>query len=143
MIRQLFSPSHSLWLHGGLALIRVITGLFMIYHGWEVFDENKMREYTKWLTDLSFPSPPFMAYAGKASELLSGICLTLGLLTRIAVIPLAVTMAVICFGMGHGRIFTEDQHPFLFLLLAGVFFFAGPGKWSLDQALFGKPGKPG
>jgi uncharacterized membrane protein YphA (DoxX/SURF4 family) len=130
-----------IWFNGGLALIRVITGLFMAWHGWEVFDGNKMQEYTKWLTDLSFPSPSFMAYAGKVSELLSGVLLVLGLLTRLAVIPLAVTMTLICFGMGHGRIFTEDQHPFLFVLLAGVFFFAGPGKWSLDRLLFGNQRK--
>jgi uncharacterized membrane protein YphA (DoxX/SURF4 family) len=70
--------------------------------------------------------------------LASGTFLTVGLLTRLAVIPLAITMTVICFGMGKGRIFLEDQHPFLFVLLSLVFFFAGSGKWSLDQAIFGR-----
>jgi putative oxidoreductase len=45
-------------------------------------------------------------------------------------------MAIICFGIGKGRVFMEDQHPFLFILLAFVFFFTGPGKWSLDYLLF-------
>jgi putative oxidoreductase len=38
--------------------------------------------------------------------------------------------------MGHGKIFSDDQHPFLFVLLSLVFFFSGPGKWSMDELLF-------
>jgi putative oxidoreductase len=122
----------------GLGLIRILTGLFMVYHGWEVFSADKMTGYQQWLTDLKFPSPALMAYLGKGSELVGGILLTLGLLTRLAVIPLIGTMAVICFGMGHGKIFMDDQHPFLFILLFLVFFFCGPGRYSLDKILFRK-----
>ncbi|KAA2241829.1 DoxX family protein [Chitinophaga agrisoli] len=135
MLKRFLSPSYTPW-QGGLALMRIITGLLMVYHGWEVFDKAKMDEYAKWLTDLHFPAPAFMAYLGKSTEWVSGILLTLGLLTRLAVIPLAIAMTVVCFGMGNGRILTQDQHPFLFVLLAGVFFFTGPGKWSLDQVFF-------
>src|SRR5688572_7741804 len=135
MIRSFLSP-RGLWQNSGIAMIRIILGVFMIYHGWEVFDPGKMNEYSKWLTDIKFPSPRLLAYLGKAIELISGILITVGLFTRLAIIPLAVTMAIICFGIGKGRIFMEDQHPFLFILLAFVFFFTGPGKWSLDYLLF-------
>jgi putative oxidoreductase len=135
MIRTFFSPG-GLWQNSGIAMIRIIVGVFMIYHGWEVFDANKMNEYSKWLTDIKFPSPGFLAYLGKSIELISGILITVGLFTRLAIIPLAITMAIICFGIGKGRVFMEDQHPFLFILLAFVFFFTGPGKWSLDYLLF-------
>lgn len=135
MIKQFFS-SQGFWQEGGLAAVRIITGLLMIYHGWEVFDTSKMTDYAKWLTDLKFLTPVLMAYVGKGAELAGGILLTVGLLTRPAAIALAVTMAVICFGMGKGRIWMEDQHPFLFILLATVFFFTGGGKWSLDRVLF-------
>jgi putative oxidoreductase len=47
-------------------------------------------------------------------------------------------MTFIAFFIGHGRIHMEDQHPFLFVLLALVFVFTGPGKWSLDSLLFGR-----
>ncbi len=137
MIKQFFSPD-SLLQDVGLALVRMVVGSFMIYHGWEIWEGGKMNDYAKWLTELHFPFPSLMAYLGKSTELISGILLTLGLFTRMAVIPLAITMIVICFGMGQGRIFMEDQHPFLFVLLALVFFFTGPGKWSLDQVIFGR-----
>jgi putative oxidoreductase len=32
----------------GLTVVRVVTGLLMIYHGWEVFDASKMQGYTEW-----------------------------------------------------------------------------------------------
>jgi uncharacterized membrane protein YphA (DoxX/SURF4 family) len=137
MLKRFLSPS-PLWQEAGLTLIRIIVGSFMVYHGSEVFDKQKMVDYAKWLNDLHFPSPLFMAYLGKGLELVAGIFFLLGFLTRLAIIPLAVTMLVISFGMGHGKIFMDDQHPFLFVLLFLVIFFTGPGKFSLDHLFFGK-----
>jgi uncharacterized membrane protein YphA (DoxX/SURF4 family) len=47
-------------------------------------------------------------------------------------------MLYITFVVGGGKIWYEDQYPFLFVLLAMVFFFTGPGKWSIDSSLFNK-----
>jgi putative oxidoreductase len=134
-MNKLLSPA-PLWQQQGLGIIRIIIGLFMIYHGLEIFDKAKMNEYTKWLVDMPLPAPAFMAYLGKAAELLSGILLALGLFTRPAALLLAITMTFIAFGIGHGKVYMEDQHPFLFVLLAFVFIFTGPGRWSLDKLLF-------
>lgn len=137
MIKQFFSP-RGLWQNQGLGLIRILVGVFLIYHGSDIMDKNKMNDAAKWLTDLHFPFPSLMAYLGKGSELAGGIGLFLGLFTRLMVIPVMITMITICFGMGHGKIFSDDQHPFLFVLLSLVFFFSGPGKWSMDELLFKK-----
>ncbi|MCC6281546.1 MAG: DoxX family protein, partial [Saprospiraceae bacterium] len=40
------------------------------------------------------------------------------------------------FGMGHGKIWYEDQHPFMFVMFGVLFLFGGGGKWSLDGVLF-------
>ena len=135
MLKVFFAPD-GLLADAGLLLVRIFVGAFMIYHGWEVFLPDKMNGYNQWLMDLKFPAPRFMAYLGKGSELVGGILFLLGLFTRFAAIVLAITMGIISFAMGHGRIFTDDQHPFLFVLLAAVFFFTGPGKWSLDYLFF-------
>ena len=132
----ILSP-YPLWQEAGLLVIRLLTGAFMVYHGWEVFLPDKIEGYAQWLTDLKFPAPRFMAYLGKGAELVGGLLLMAGLFTRFAAVALAITMAVICFVMGKGRIFTDDQHPFLFILLAAVFFFLGAGTWSLDHRLHG------
>ena len=115
-----------------LGLVRMLTGIFMIYHGRELFESDKIDEYTKWLVDLHLPSPRSWALLGKVAELAGGILLMLGLFTRIATIFLTATMLFIIFGLGHGKIWYEDQYPFLFVLLFIIYFFNGPGAWSLD-----------
>jgi putative oxidoreductase len=118
----------------GLTSVRVITGLFMVYHGWEVFDATKMNEYAQW-DMFKNSSGTFMVYLGKGAELVGGLMLTLGLFTRIGAIILFGTMAYIAFFIGHGKVWYEDQHPFMFVLLAIVFFVMGGGNWSLDKTL--------
>ncbi|WP_461078997.1 DoxX family protein [Spirosoma flavus] len=121
----------------GLAFIRVIVGLSLVYHGWEVFDPIQMKQYAAWDTFKESASPSFMVYLGKGSELVAGILLTIGLLTRLAALLTIGTMLYITFFVGHGKFWYEDQHPFLFVLLALVYFFTGGGKWSLDRIVFG------
>lgn len=126
------------WHLRGLAILRILTGLLMAYHGLEIFDQDKMAEYAKWEVLQTLPSPLLMIYVGKGIELVSGVLLTIGLLTRTAALVMAINMFVICFKVGGGKFYYEDQHPFLFGLLALVFFFTGPVCWSLDQIIFKK-----
>ena len=121
----------------GLAIIRIVTGLFLVYHGWEVFDQEKMKGYLTW-DQFKTPNASFIVHLGKAMEFIAGILLSLGLFTRVTSLVIAGTMLYISFFVGTGKIWYEDQHPFLFVLLALVFFFAGPGKYSLDNFFFNK-----
>lgn len=113
----------------GLAVIRIITGLLMAYHGWEVFDRKLMQEYAAWDSIKNFPAPLFMAYLGKGIELVTGVFFVIGFLTRLSAILMAVNMLFICFVIGGGKFYYQDQHPFIFAMLATVFFFTGPVKW--------------
>lgn len=136
-MKRILSPDA--WnLQQGLALIRIITGLLMVFHGWEVFNKDKMDEYAKWENFSSYASPAIMVYFGKSAELIAGVLLTVGLLTRVAAIILIITMLYICFKVGNGRFWYEDQHPFLFVLLGFVYLFAGGGKYSFDNIFFKK-----
>jgi putative oxidoreductase len=120
----------------GLLIVRVITGLFMVYHGWEVFDAETMHGYTTW-DAFKNPWGGTMVYVGKGAELVAGLMLTLGLFTRLSAIMLFVSMWYIAFFIGSGKVWYEDQHPFMFVLLAIVYFVAGGGRWSLDRKWFG------
>lgn len=133
-MKKFFSPS-PFWENEGLTLIRIITGFFMAYHGWEVFDPEKMKGYLEW-DQFKAPASSFLVHLGKASELVAGVFLALGLFTRLACLVMAATMLYISLFVGGGKIWYEDQHPFLFVLLALVFFFTGPGPFSLDKLLF-------
>jgi putative oxidoreductase len=132
MKNKLFS-SQPIFLDTGLAIIRIIVGLFMVYHGWEVFDKAKMNEYAAWDNFKNLPSASAMVYLGKTAELVSGLLLSIGWFTRPAALIMACTMLYISFFVGHGKVWYDDQHPFLFVLLALVFFFTGPGRWSVDH----------
>ncbi len=116
----------------GLALVRIVVGLLVAYHGLEVFDSAKMAPYLKWESIRNLPFSKIMLYAGKGGELIFGLALSLGIFTRIAASGIILIMLFIAFGIGHGKIWYEDQHPFLFVLLAAVFLITGPGLWSLD-----------
>ena len=92
----------------------------------------------EWDVIKSLPAPETMLYIGKGVEFLTGLCFVFGLFTRVAAIIMAVDMLFICFKVGGGKFYYQDQHPFLFAMIALVFFFSGPVKWSLDKRLFNK-----
>jgi len=94
----------------GLFIIRIIAGFFLIYHGWEIFSSYKMNEYLQWDQFKTGSNSKWLVYGGKAAELLGGVLLTLGYLTRIAVIILAGTMSYIAFFIGHGNLLLRSEH---------------------------------
>lgn len=119
-----------------LAIIRIAVGLMMAYHGFEIFDSKTMAEYATWDVIKKLPLSNYIAYVGKGIELISGILFVIGLYTRIAAVFMAGNMLFICFYIGNGRFYYEEQHPFLFAVLAIVFIFTGPMKWALDFKFF-------
>jgi len=134
-MNRFFSAS-PLWQNNGLALIRIIVGLALIYHGCEMFNTTTMNKYFKWDMFKDSSLARIFVYAGKVAELVSGILFLIGLFTRAACIILIFTLAYIAFFVGHGKIWYEDQYPFLFVLIGFIFFFTGPGAFSADNVLF-------
>jgi putative oxidoreductase len=137
MIKNIFSPD-PLWSDYGLAAIRILTGLLMVYHGLDVFDRTAMEAPLTWDVIKALPYPEPMIYLGKGIEFFSGVCLVVGMFTRVAALMMAGDMLFICFKIGNGRFYYEDGYPFLFAVLALIFFFVGPVKWGLDFLLFKK-----
>lgn len=138
MFKSLLSPN-PLFYETGMASIRIFVGLLMTYHGWEVFDRATMEPYFQWEQMKALPlSPEAMAYFGKSTELVTGICITIGFLTRIASLIMALNMSFITFFIGNGVFWYQDQHPFLFVLIGLIFFFAGPVTWSVDHVIASK-----
>ena len=126
------------WTDNAIAVVRIIVGAFMIYHGAEVFNLELMKGYETRLTEMKMSHAALQAYIGKGAELLAGILLTLGLFTRVGAVIMGGTMTFITFVIGSGKFYYEDQHPFMFVLFAFVFFFDGGQKWSLDSLIFRK-----
>ena len=135
MANPLLSPQ-PIWSDKGLASIRILVGLMMAYHGFEIFQPETMATYQTWDVIKKMPAPVTMVYLGKGLEFVTGLCFVFGLFTRIAALIMATDLLFICFVVGNVRFYYEDQHPFLFALLALIYFFTGPVIWSLDQRFF-------
>jgi putative oxidoreductase len=134
---NLLAPPSSTWLNKSLAIIRIIVGLLLIYHGHEIFRPELMNEYLKW-DMFKDPDAKFKVYGGKSAEFIAGIFLSLGLFTRPCAILIIGTFSFITFIIGHGHFWYEDQHPFMFALFGLLFLLTGPGAWSLDGLIFNK-----
>jgi len=130
-----FFSASPIWQNKGLAIVRIIIGAFMIYHGQEVFNPELMQGYMEWDT-FKGPGAKLMVYAGKSSELIAGISLFLGLFTRLGAMLAMGTLSYVTFFVGHGKFWFEDQHPFMFVLFGLLFIFTGPGAWSIDGLIF-------
>lgn len=133
-----FLSSVPLWQNHGIALLRILIGIFLIIHGKEVFDAAKMTEYSKWDVFTNPSSAKMLVYLGKGAEFVAGFLLVFGLFTRVAALLTVGTFLYITFLVGNGKFWMDDQHPFLFALFGILFFFTGPGTWSLDEKLFNK-----
>lgn len=140
-MKNLLTPE-PIFIKQGIGIVRITIGIFLIYHGQEIFHPEIIKGYSEWEI-FKGSSGMLMIYAGKSSELVAGVLLFLGLLTRPGAIMIAGTFAYITFFVGQGRFYYEDQHPFMFLLFGVLFSFTGPGAWSLDAVIFkDKTGKP-
>jgi len=69
--------------------------------------------------------------------------MVLGLGTRLASIPLIITMMVIVFDLNAGKELNKFETPLLYMMIFVVLMITGAGKYSLDYKFFSgsKPAK--
>ena len=127
--------SFGFW-YDGIALVRIAAGVMLIYHGWQLFERYDMNVFSELLFNMAMPFPEAMAYTGKIVELIGGVFLILGLFTRLMTAILFATFMTITFAVGEGKIFSDNQLPFLYALISLTFFFTGAGRISIDFILF-------
>ena len=135
-MKKLFSSKYSdISISFSLLLLRLTLGGLMIPHG-----VQKLMRFAAKSSTFSDPfgigSPTSMALAIFA-ELFCAVFIVVGLMTRLASIPLIVAMSVAVFYSHQGKIFGEGEHAALYLGGFIALLFAGPGKYSMDR-LIGK-----
>jgi putative oxidoreductase len=142
-------------------LIRLIVGAVFLSEGIQKFlypDENGPGRFAK----IGIPSPEVMAPFVGVVEIVCGTLILLGLLTRLAAIPLIINMLVaivstkISMLLGHGFWgFSLRQLPYYgfwgmahetrtdwSMLLGSIFLLiVGAGAWSLDARLAARAAK--
>jgi putative oxidoreductase len=70
------------------------------------------------------------------AELVCGFFVLVGLLTRLTIIPIFVTMAVAFFVAHKNDSFDLKAIVLVYLLMAMIVFIMGSGKYSIDALLF-------
>lgn len=116
-------------------LTRVALAGVFIESGWgKIQNTPKVAEYFE---SLGLPHPLFQAHFVAWNELIVGICMILGFLTRLSTIPLIIMMAVaIKFArVGDIHEWTDlfSLIEFLYAALGIWLLFSGPGKISIDH----------
>src|SRR3712207_2186784 len=84
-------PSTQAW---GLTVLRIVTGIIFVMHGWQKIAMFGLAGFTGFLTELGVPAPGIAAVIVIAVEVVGGLALILGLGTRWVAIPLALDMLV-------------------------------------------------
>jgi putative oxidoreductase len=127
---------------------RVIVGVIMVAHGLQKLSGGPANFGERALANLGVPLPVFMAYVVTFTELIGGILLIVGLLSRLAALALTIDLVVafLLVKTNVGLIAPAGSGAGAELdlsLIAGflVVLLAGPGRLSLDQAL-GLEGPP-
>lgn len=121
-----------------LLLLRLVVGVAMMYHG-----SRKIQNPFGWMTD---GTPAFLQFLAAISEFGGGIALILGLVTPLAMLGLACTMAVATHmhAVKRGDPFVSMtggpafELALLFFSISVMFIVIGPGKFSLDKVIFGE-----
>ena len=124
-----------------LLFVRLYWGVLFAQAGW-----GKLQDLSKPIAafgKLGIPYPELHAPLVAYTEFVGGILLAIGLFSRIASIPLIITMVValiVAHNASLGNIAgIVSEAPFNYMLASLIVLSFGAGKFSLDY-LFGVPG---
>ena len=124
-----------------LLVLRLVAGSAFMFHGW-----GKMQAPFGWMGPEA-PVPGFLQFLAAISEFGGGLAWILGLITPLASLGIAITMAVAtCMHMlvmkdpfvATGPGMSSYEPAFVYFCVALVLMSVGPGKYSLDRKIFGE-----
>jgi putative oxidoreductase len=141
MLKKLFAPgSDSTGTSFGLLVLRVwLGGTLLANHGYD-----KLAHFGE--KSANFPDPLGVGHATSLAlvtfaEFFCSLLLIAGLLTRLGALVCAINLGV-AFSLIHKGVLSGPHSGELaFIYLAGyvALLIAGPGRFSVDGPLFGKP----
>jgi putative oxidoreductase len=119
----------------GPTLARLTLGVIFIGTGWGKL--HGLEKVTDFFTELGIPAPGFNAILASTAELVCGTLLLVGLLSRLASLPLIVVMTVAILTAKsdalHGIADLLGFEEWTYIVLAVWIAVAGPGPLSLDR----------
>lgn len=131
------------FLHGmrsfGLLALRIGVGTAFALHGWEKW-QNGPENVAGFFGSLGIPAPEIMAWVVIATELVGGVMLIFGLLSRFWSLAMAIDVGTAMFTAHAGQpIYGGDGRTrevvFILFFAAIALLFLGPGRIALDRVL--------
>ena len=111
-------------------ILRVFIGVIMAYHGYgKLMHYSEMQE--KFMNFLGL-GPAISLALLVFAEFFCSILLVLGFMTRGALIPLIISMAVAVFSAHNGDMFGKGELAALYLVAYTSLLLTGPGRYSID-----------
>ena len=114
-------------------ILRVVAGGFMLVHGLQKLEMLKANP-VQFADPIGIGEPASLTLAVFA-ELVCSALLILGLLTRLAAIPLIITMLVAVFIVHSADGFEKQELGGLYLAIYIVLIITGAGKFSVDRLI--------
>lgn len=135
--QYLYNPNNSITSVGasvGLIALRVIAGFNLLYnHGL-----GKLMSFGEEAATFDNPiglGPVLSMVLTVFAEFFCSLALILGLTTRLAAIPLVITMIVIVFYVHISDPFADMELGLLYLSSFTMILLVGPGRYSLDAVI--------
>lgn len=112
--------------------LRVFFGILFFTHG-----IDKMANFN----ELSLTFPDVLGFGSYMSLMVSIFCefccslfLITGLMVRITVIPMIISMAVAFFDV-HDGMFPQGELALIYLIMFVILYITGPGRFSIDYLI--------
>lgn len=129
--------------NSGALLIRLGTGLFIAgFHGWHKLAQGLayVQHGSHWpllddVEGIGLPFPVIGAFAATVTQLLGGLAVAAGFLTRLAAFAVSMSLTVAAYSNFLSN--KDNQLALLYCLLFAGFTLYGGGRYSVDEHLFG------
>lgn len=122
---------HEAWASWLLLLMRLFFGILLLIHGldkWIHFEQ----------LEINFPDP--LGVGSRLSlmlalfaEVFCACFVILGVLTRLMLIPIVISMFVAFFVVHQGQSFAARELSFIFMIAFLLLMIFGPGRYSFDS----------
>ncbi|WP_342686557.1 DoxX family protein [Aequorivita flava] len=117
-----------------LLILRLTAGIFMLTHGMGKFQTLFGSEPIQFLDPLGVGATASLALTVFA-EVACSILLIFGMGTRLAALPLLITMGVATFIIHSNDGFAKQELPLLYAVIYITIIVMGAGKYSIDYLL--------